>query len=50
MADIRLSPNACAHHAGGTPKKRELIDDLIDALVWMRRQMRKPKRQSNRSR
>jgi hypothetical protein len=31
-------------------KKREPIDDMIDALGGMRRQMRKPKRQSKRCR
>jgi hypothetical protein len=39
---IRLAQKDPARHAGGMVKKRrrkrEPIDELIDALVWMRRQ------------
>jgi hypothetical protein len=31
--DIRLPLNAVPRHAGGTAKKREPIDELIDAHV-----------------
>jgi hypothetical protein len=37
-ADMRLAANAVAVHACSMTNKREPIDDMIGAYVWMRRQ------------
>jgi hypothetical protein len=39
--DIRLAAKASARQAGDMAKKREPIDDMIDAHVWLRRRARK---------